>query len=228
MTRTARVSQLTPEPGDALLKQGQGHGASFRISHPWPGGIMQELHEGGTDLFRTPAPFLMLLGVPLSISELEGLVQRHGLIQSSLRPAAVRRLPSLGTGTLGQGVGHGWGKGGGLGHWTGASRLSHPGCMSRHSRENRVHHPLRTGQRHRPLRWTHLFASLFSLAERARHPDLGGLSVANRRLQQRLSLAQRLMEAMPPSLTPGRTIGDRFWEVIRWGGLGLVMARLLS
>jgi hypothetical protein len=83
-------------------------------------------------------------------------------------------------------------------------------------------------QRPRPLRWTHLFANLFSLAERARHPDIGGPSVANRRLQQRLSLAQRLMEALPASLTPGRSFADRFWQGFRWGGLGLVIARLLS
>jgi hypothetical protein len=78
------------------------------------------------------------------------------------------------------------------------------------------------------LRWTHLFARLFALAERARRPEIGGGSVANRRLQQRLDLAQRLFEALPESLTPGAGISDRFWRAVRWGGIGLITARLLG
>lgn len=85
----------------------------------------------------------------------------------------------------------------------------------------------RLAQRLRPLRWTHLFARFFSLAERARRPEIGGNSVSNRRLQQRLALAQRLMEALPATLTPGTAFSDRFWRAWRWGGLGLVIARLL-
>jgi hypothetical protein len=100
--------------------------------------------------------------------------------------------------------------------------------MASHSRFDRHRFNDRSVHRPRPLRWTHVFASLFSLAERARRPELGGPSVANRRLQQRLSVAQRLMEALPSSLTPGRTIADRFWQVLRWGGRGRVIARLLN
>ncbi|MFM8524088.1 MAG: hypothetical protein ACKOCM_00445 [Cyanobacteriota bacterium] len=87
--------------------------------------------------------------------------------------------------------------------------------------------PERLAQRLHPLRWTHLFARFFSLAERARRPEIGGNSVGNRRLQQRLALAQRLMEALPTTLTPGTTFPDHFWRAVRWGGLGLVIARLL-
>lgn len=79
-----------------------------------------------------------------------------------------------------------------------------------------------------PLRWTHLFARLFALAERSRQPDIGGASIANRRLQQRLALAQRLFEALPQSLTPGTAFSDRFWRALRWMGVGLVVARLLG
>ena len=100
--------------------------------------------------------------------------------------------------------------------------------MPRRSHHQHKHPLERSLQRPRPLRWTHLFARFFSLAERARHPDIGGASVANRRLQQRLAMAQRLMEALPAALTPGTTIADRFWQVVRWAGLGLVIARLLS
>jgi hypothetical protein len=86
----------------------------------------------------------------------------------------------------------------------------------------------RLSRRPTPLRWTHLFARFFSLAERARRPEIGGPSVGNRRLQQRLALAQRLIEALPASLIPGTALSDRFWRAWRWGGLGLVIAKLLS
>lgn len=79
-----------------------------------------------------------------------------------------------------------------------------------------------------PLRWTHLFARLFALAERSRQPEIGGGSIANRRLQQRLALAQRLFEALPEALTPGMAPSDRFWRALRWIGLGVVIARLLG
>ena len=86
----------------------------------------------------------------------------------------------------------------------------------------------RQQHRPRPLRWTHLFARLFALAERSRQPEIGGSSVANRRLQQRLALAQRLIEALPAPLSPGSGSAERFWQALRWGGVGLVIARLLG
>lgn len=110
-------------------------------------------------------------------------------------------------------------------HWTEAWGLAHPDVMSPSSRPRALE---RQRHRPRPLRWTHLFARLFTLAERSRQPEIGGRSVTNRRLQQRLALAQRLMEALPTPLTPGAAFSERFWIALRWGGVGLVLARLLA
>ena len=94
MARAAWIPQFTLEPGHALLEQGQGHGSPLQVTAPRAGWIVQELHKGGTDLFRSPSSLLMLQGVPLPIPELEGSVQRHRLIQGIVRPAA-RRLEGL-------------------------------------------------------------------------------------------------------------------------------------
>lgn len=103
--------------------------------------------------------------------------------------------------------------------------------MSPTSRRTEPRWSSHAGDRQRPwhpLRWTHLFARLFALAERSRQPEIGGGSIANRRLQQRLALAQRLFEALPASLTPGMALSDRFWRALRWIGVGMVIARLLG
>ena len=95
MAGAARILQVTLEPGHPLLEQGQGHRAPFWITAPRPGRIVQELHQGGTDLFCSPTSFLMFEGMPLPIPELEASVQRHRLIQSLNWPAAAGRFQGL-------------------------------------------------------------------------------------------------------------------------------------
>jgi hypothetical protein len=51
--------------------------------------------------------------------------------------------------------------------------------------------------------------------------------VRQRRQQQRLALAQRLLDPLPPELTTPDRGSQLFWRLIRWGGLGAVVAWLL-
>ena len=53
-------------------------------------------------------------------------------------------------------------------------------------------------------------------------------SSAQRRQGQRLALAQRLLDPLPPGLISPDAAADRFWTMLRWGGLGLIVARLLA
>jgi hypothetical protein len=55
-----------------------------------------------------------------------------------------------------------------------------------------------------------------------------GSGSGERRRQQRLSIAQRLLDPLPLALRPRDAAAERFWKVLRWGGLGLLLARLLS
>jgi len=74
-----------------------------------------------------------------------------------------------------------------------------------------------------PPRVLHQLAALMSLPVQTR----GSSGVALRRQRQRLALAQRLLEAMPPELLPAGG-AERFWRVLRWGGLGMLLAWLLQ
>ena len=71
----------------------------------------------------------------------------------------------------------------------------------------------------------HHLAALLNLAGR-RLPEREG-SAPMRRRRQRLALAQRLLDPLPPGLQSGGGGAERFWRVLRWGGLGLMVAWLL-
>jgi hypothetical protein len=43
-----------------------------------------------------------------------------------------------------------------------------------------------------------------------------------------LSIAQRLLDPLPPNLRSLDSASERFWRMLRWGGLGLLLARLLA
>lgn len=59
-------------------------------------------------------------------------------------------------------------------------------------------------------------------------PGLGRTpSSAQRRRQQRLALAQRLLDPLPPALRPPSPQAEQTWTVLRWGGLGLILATWL-
>lgn len=74
--------------------------------------------------------------------------------------------------------------------------------------------------RQRPLRLLHLLDGLLS---QVLDPDRSS-GVQQRRQQQRLALAQRLLDPLPPVLAPPARAELLFWRALRWGGLGLLLA----
>jgi hypothetical protein len=68
----------------------------------------------------------------------------------------------------------------------------------------------------------HQLGALLSLPAQARLAT----GVRGRRQRQRLALAQRLLDPLPPALRAGGG-GEWFWNPLRWGTLGLVLAQLL-
>lgn len=55
-----------------------------------------------------------------------------------------------------------------------------------------------------------------------------GSGQGERRRLQQLAIAQRLLDPLPEGLLPRDRRREQFWQVLRWGGLGLLLARLLS
>ena len=53
-------------------------------------------------------------------------------------------------------------------------------------------------------------------------------SSTQRRRRQRLSIAQRLLDPLPAALRPADRGAERFWEALRWGGVGILLAWWLS
>jgi hypothetical protein len=70
-------------------------------------------------------------------------------------------------------------------------------------------------------------AAVLALAQRPQ-PSLETSGTAQRRQSQRLALAQRLLDPLPSTLISPAAARERFWVVLRWGGLGLIVARLLQ
>jgi hypothetical protein len=82
--------------------------------------------------------------------------------------------------------------------------------------------------RHGPALLHHLEA-LLTLAGRRPLPTTNPSatpSAHERRRQQRLLLAQRLLDPLPASLLPPDRQAERFWTALRWGGLGAALAWL--
>lgn len=52
-------------------------------------------------------------------------------------------------------------------------------------------------------------------------------SSGQRRRLQRLALAQRLLDPLPPALRPPAPHAEQAWILLRWGGLGLILATWL-
>ena len=75
----------------------------------------------------------------------------------------------------------------------------------------------------RPVSLLHHLAALLCLPSQARLSS----GVAARRQQQRLVLAQRLLDPLPRGLQ-SNSDGERFWRVLRWGGAGMLLAWLLQ
>jgi hypothetical protein len=71
----------------------------------------------------------------------------------------------------------------------------------------------------------HHLAAVLNLAGRQLPASEAGAPMRRRR--QRLALAQRLLDPLPPGLHPQGGGVERFWRIVRWGGLGLLAAWLL-
>ena len=74
-------------------------------------------------------------------------------------------------------------------------------------------------QRHQPVRLLHRLEGLFLQASLTSRSS----GVQQRRERQRLALAQRLLDPLPPELTqPGRS-HLLFWRCLRWGTVGMLV-----
>jgi len=72
----------------------------------------------------------------------------------------------------------------------------------------------------------HHMVAVIDLAGRR---DGGGeASAPQRRRRQRLALAQQLFDPLPPTLRPLDQATERFWQALRWGGVGLLVASWLG
>lgn len=81
----------------------------------------------------------------------------------------------------------------------------------------------------RPIRWLHQLSDLLSQASLAQQLERGGsdAGVVQRRLKQRISTAQRLLDPLPAGLRHPEAGSERFWRLLRWGGLGLLLGAWL-
>ncbi len=70
------------------------------------------------------------------------------------------------------------------------------------------------------MRVLHHLDGLLTLASLAAHSS-GAL---RRRQRQRLALAQRLLDPLPPELARPHRIEVLFWRALRWGTPGLILA----
>lgn len=61
-----------------------------------------------------------------------------------------------------------------------------------------------------------------------RQGSVGDTAAPQRRRRQRLALAQRLLDPLPPALRPADLGDQRFWVALRWGGLGMAIAWWLA
>lgn len=99
--------------------------------------------------------------------------------------------------------------------------------MPESQRERRSRPGRGSGQTLRGRGLLHPLEDLLALAQRPPAARESGGS-AQRRQRQRLALAQRLLDPLPAGLVAPEAASDRFWRMLRWGGLGLILARLLQ
>ncbi|MEI7951422.1 MAG: hypothetical protein WCH37_01910 [Synechococcaceae cyanobacterium ELA182] len=73
----------------------------------------------------------------------------------------------------------------------------------------------------------HHLGAVLSLGLRQPQSEGGGAQMRRRR--QRLAMAQRLLDPLPEGLCcTSRRNTESFWQALRWGGLGLLLAWLLQ
>jgi len=79
-----------------------------------------------------------------------------------------------------------------------------------------------------PHLFHHLAALLALAGRRPLAADSGPTGSPLRRRRQRLALAQRLLDPLPPSLLPTSHQGERFWQALRWGSAGMLLTLWLG
>ena len=81
-----------------------------------------------------------------------------------------------------------------------------------------------------PSRLLHHLEALLTLAgpRQGPHPARAFNQASERRRQQRLSLAQRLLDPLPLALRAPGQEAVRFWQALRWGGGGLLLGWILQ
>jgi len=80
-------------------------------------------------------------------------------------------------------------------------------------------------------RLLHHLQALLAFSGRPAGASSGGDQPAgrsDRRRRQHLALTQRLLDPLPRALRTSDQGADRFWQALRWGGSGMVLAYLLG
>lgn len=212
MVWAARIPDLALQPGQGVGSEGHRLAASFAAAvGGWPIGT-QQLHQGTRQLLGRPSGRLALKGMPIAITDCQKTMQVFGLLQTLLGPA-VPDFPTLAD-LIPCPI-----------HWTTCRWLSHPGPMTRPLRRSQ---PGRSNPRRRPAvakgpRLLHTIALLHGLGT-AR----SGSGSGERRRRQHLNIAQRLLDPLPEGLRPQDAASTLFWRILRWGGMGLLVARWLA
>lgn len=86
MSGAARIPEIATQPGQPLLEQGDRVLAAFGVAVDGTLGIVQQVHQRRSQLFRTAATLLMLERMPLTIPQLQALMQGDGQLQGIRRP----------------------------------------------------------------------------------------------------------------------------------------------
>lgn len=82
--------------------------------------------------------------------------------------------------------------------------------------------------RQRPLRLLHHLAVPLALSARPLPAEEAGQAPVLRRRRQRLALAQRLLDPLPPALRAPGSGDGRFWRALRWGTPALLLGWWLA
>ncbi|MFY9249586.1 MAG: hypothetical protein WAO48_00390 [Vulcanococcus sp.] len=81
---------------------------------------------------------------------------------------------------------------------------------------------------YQPIRWLHQLANLLATVSAAERLEPSDDSLQARRLRQRLSAAQRLLDPLPSPLQATLWSERVVWQFLRWGGVGALLAVLLK
>lgn len=100
----------------------------------------------------------------------------------------------------------------------------------RHRRRHLRHHRRRHRHPQRPIRWLHQLSDLLTQATFAQQLDRAeaDVGVRQRRFRQRIATARRLLDPLPTGLRNPDLTQERFWRILRWSGVGMLLAAWLG